>query len=73
MIQAALLSRAAQLSGAVEIARERLLKQLRLVSLPHLTEKAGLAWDQAVDRAMDAYEERWNAPHPIRAAAALTA
>ncbi|WP_433892156.1 ribonucleotide-diphosphate reductase subunit beta [Streptomyces sp. CA-111067] len=72
-IQVALISRAAQLSGAIEIARERLVKQLRLVGLPHLTEKAGLAWDQAVDRAIDAYEERWNAPHPIRAAAALTA
>lgn len=71
-IQAALLSRAAQLRGAVEIARERLLKQLRLVSLPHLTEEAGTAWDTAVDKALDAYEERWSAPHPIRAAALLT-
>lgn len=71
-IQAALLSRAAQLRGAVEIARERLLKQLRLVSLPHLTEEAGTAWDTAVDKALDAYEERWSALHPIRAAALVS-
>jgi ribonucleoside-diphosphate reductase beta chain len=69
-IRPALLSRAAQLSGSVDIARERLVKQLRLVGLPHLAEKAGAAWDLAVETALDAYAERWNAPHPIRAAAA---
>ncbi|MEV1077629.1 ribonucleotide-diphosphate reductase subunit beta [Streptomyces sp. NPDC050211] len=69
-IRAALLSRATQLRGSVEIARERLVKQLRLVGLEHLVEKAGLSWDLAVDKALDAYEERWSAPHPIRAAAA---
>ncbi|MFF5185137.1 ribonucleotide-diphosphate reductase subunit beta [Streptomyces sp. NPDC000345] len=69
-IRAALLSRAAQLRGSVDIARERLVKQLRLVGLPHLVEKAGAAWDLAIDTALDAYAERWNAPHPIRAAAA---
>jgi ribonucleoside-diphosphate reductase beta chain len=66
----ALRSRAAQLHGSVEIARERLVKQLRLVGLPELSEKAGAAWDLAVETALDAYAERWNAPHPIRAAAA---
>jgi ribonucleoside-diphosphate reductase beta chain len=46
------------------------VKQLRLVGLPELSEKAGAAWDLAVETALDAYAERWNAPHPIRAAAA---
>ncbi|MET9236566.1 ribonucleotide-diphosphate reductase subunit beta [Streptomyces cellulosae] len=69
-LHAALLSRAAQIRGSVEIARERLAKQLRLVGLPHVAEKAVASWDLAVETALDAYAERWNAPHPIRAAAA---
>ncbi|NGN67984.1 hypothetical protein G5C51_29305, partial [Streptomyces sp. A7024] len=70
-LPAALHSRAAQLGGGMAIARERLLKQLRLIALPHLAERAGRAWDQAIEQALDAYEEHWNAPHPVRAAARL--
>jgi ribonucleoside-diphosphate reductase beta chain len=72
VFQSALLGRAAQLREAVDIARQRLQKQLRLVGLPDLTEKAATAWDAAVEAALDAYELRWNAPHPIRAAALVS-
>lgn len=71
-IPAALRSRAGQLQAGIEIARERLLKQLRLVGLPELTDDAARAWDHAVAAALDAYEERWSARHPIRAAAAAS-
>jgi ribonucleoside-diphosphate reductase beta chain len=67
-IHPALLSRAAQLRGAIEIARERLVKQLRLVGLAHLHDRAGRAWDEGIEVALDAYAERWGTPHPIRAA-----
>jgi ribonucleoside-diphosphate reductase beta chain len=71
MIRAALRSRAGQLQNNVDIAQERLLKQLRLIGLPQLTERAELTWQRAVTTALDAYEQRWDAPHPIRAAAKL--
>ncbi|MQY22605.1 ribonucleotide-diphosphate reductase subunit beta [Nocardia macrotermitis] len=61
--------RAAHLSGGVAIARSRLLKQLRLIGLPDLTERAARAWDAAIEAALDAYEQRWDSPHPIRAVA----
>lgn len=68
MIPAALASRAAQLQGSVDIAQERLLKQLRLIGLPHLIESTEQAWIGGIRKALDAYEERWPTPHPIRAA-----
>ncbi|GAA2117187.1 hypothetical protein GCM10009759_63360 [Kitasatospora saccharophila] len=68
-IPVALQGRAAQLQGSVDIGRERLLKQLRIIGLPELTERADQAWTAGIDKALDAYQERWDAPHPIRAAA----
>jgi ribonucleoside-diphosphate reductase beta chain len=68
-IRMALNSRAAQLQQGVDIAEERLLKQLRLIGLPQLCEPARAAWQDAVATALDGYEEHWNTPHPIRAAA----
>ncbi|MFJ1702301.1 ribonucleotide-diphosphate reductase subunit beta [Kitasatospora sp. NPDC088346] len=69
-IPAALASRAAQLQGSVDIGRERLLKQLRIIGLPELVERVDQAWSAGIDKALDAYQARWDAPHPIRAAAA---
>jgi ribonucleoside-diphosphate reductase beta chain len=69
VIRMALMSRAAQLQQNVDIAEERLLKQLRLIGMPELAETALTAWRQAIDKALDGYEQTWNAPHPIRAAA----
>ncbi len=65
----ALAGRAAQLQGSVDIGRERLLKQLRIIGLPELTDSADQAWGAGIGKALDAYEERWETPHPIRAAA----
>jgi ribonucleoside-diphosphate reductase beta chain len=70
-IRVALLGRATQLQGQVDIAEERLLKQLRLIGLPALADRALQAWRAGIDKALDAYEERWNTAHPIRAAARL--
>jgi ribonucleoside-diphosphate reductase beta chain len=70
-IRVALLGRATQLQGQVDIAEERLLKQLRLIGLPELTGRAQQTWRDAIDKALDAYQERWGAAHPIRAAAHL--
>jgi ribonucleoside-diphosphate reductase beta chain len=69
VIRMALLSRAAQLQQNVDIAEERLLKQLRLIGMPELSEAAVTAWRRGIVEALDGYEQTWNAPHPIRAAA----
>ncbi|HEX4829560.1 MAG TPA: hypothetical protein VH478_00515, partial [Trebonia sp.] len=55
----ALLARAAQLQGEADIARDRVVRQLRLIGLPHLASEAGRAWDAAISRALDAYADRW--------------
>jgi ribonucleoside-diphosphate reductase beta chain len=67
----ALVSRAAQLQQNVDIAEERLVKQLRLIGMPELAETALTAWRQAIVKALDGYEENWGTPHPIRAAARI--
>ena len=67
-IPAALMSRAAQLQGSVDIGRERLLKQLRIIGLPELVDSVDQAWAAGIGKALDAYEETWNSPHPIRVA-----
>lgn len=69
-LRQALNARAAQLRGNVEIARERLLKQARVIGLADLSQGLDEGWTASVDRALDAYAERWDAEHPIRAAAA---
>ncbi len=66
----ALASRAAQLQGSVDIGRERLLKQLRIIGMPELVESLDQLWTAGIDKALDAYEEAWDAQHPIRAAKA---
>ena len=69
-IPMALASRAAQLQGSVDIGRERLLKQLRIIGMPELVESLDQLWTAGIDKALDAYEEAWDAQHPIRAAKA---
>jgi ribonucleoside-diphosphate reductase beta chain len=71
-LRAALHSRAAQLQGNVEMAAERLVRQLSSIGLAELAGPATEAWQRGIDRALDAYAERWQAPHPIRAALAAT-
>ncbi|HEY0166636.1 MAG TPA: ribonucleotide-diphosphate reductase subunit beta [Jatrophihabitans sp.] len=70
-IRMALVSRAAQLQQNVDIAEERLVKQLRLIGMPELADAALTAWRQAIVKAIDGYEENWGSPHPIRAAARI--
>lgn len=72
-IRQALTSRAAQLADVLDTGEQRLLKQLRLVGLAGMCERAADAWRTGVDAALDAYEDRWHAPHPIRAAKARAA
>ena len=69
VIPAARISRAAQLQGSVDIAEERLVKQLNLIGLPDLVAPATERWHAEIDKALDAYQERWSAPHPIRSVA----
>lgn len=70
VIRAALLGRAAQLRNNVEIATDRVLKQLRLIGLGYLTEPVRASWEAGIEKALDAYEQRWGSRHPLRAAAA---
>lgn len=67
----ALISRAGQLQGSVDIAEERMLKQLRVIGLPELSDRSVRHWRAGIGKALDAYEQRWNEPHPIRAAARI--
>jgi ribonucleoside-diphosphate reductase beta chain len=63
-------SRRRQLREQVDIAEDRLVKQLRLIGLADTVPDARLAWRDAVDVALDAYQEAWHSPHPLRTAAA---
>jgi acyl-CoA synthetase (AMP-forming)/AMP-acid ligase II len=67
-LRPALMSFAAQLRGEAEVGEQRLLKQLRLIGLAELCDRARDAWRTAIDAALDGYEQRWDAQHPIRAA-----
>lgn len=63
----ALAQRAGQLQKLVDIGRERLKLQVRTIGLQRDLAEIDGAWTAAVSAALDAYEHRWNAPHPIRA------
>jgi ribonucleoside-diphosphate reductase beta chain len=71
VLPAALRSRAGILQANVDIAEERLLKQLRLIGPGQLSGQAQDAWQAAIGKALDAYQRRWDAAHPLRAAARL--
>ncbi|MCD0453479.1 ribonucleotide-diphosphate reductase subunit beta [Actinocorallia sp. API 0066] len=70
-VKTALVFRAAQLRGGFEIARDRAVRQLAHIGLPDAVADAAEVWDTALERALDAYEEHWNTPHPVRAAGSL--
>jgi ribonucleoside-diphosphate reductase beta chain len=70
VLRPALLARAAQLQSAIDIAEGRLLKQLHLIGLGKLADGAAEAWRSAVADSVNAYQERWQHPHPIQAALA---
>lgn len=61
--------RAGQLQSALDIARDRLHRQLRWLGLDTLVAAADQAWTRGVDDALDRYHDVWGEPHPIRAAA----
>ncbi|GAA2724409.1 ribonucleotide-diphosphate reductase subunit beta [Actinocorallia aurantiaca] len=71
-VRTALGIRAAQLRGGFDIARDRAMRQLSHIGLPEAVPEAGAVWDRALERALDAYAEHWNTPHPVRAAGALS-
>ncbi|WP_327697962.1 ribonucleotide-diphosphate reductase subunit beta [Streptomyces sp. NBC_00459] len=69
-VRTALEFRAAQLRGGFEIARDRAVRQLAHIGLPTAVGEAEAVWAAALDRSLDAYEEHWNTPHPVRAVGA---
>jgi ribonucleoside-diphosphate reductase beta chain len=68
-IAMALNSRKAQLQEQIDIAEDRLLKQLRLIGMPEECDAAQRAWRRGVERALDGYHERWGTAHPLRVGA----
>ncbi|HEV2370662.1 MAG TPA: ribonucleotide-diphosphate reductase subunit beta [Streptosporangiaceae bacterium] len=69
-MRTALALRAGQLRAAFEVARDRAVRQLAHIGLPDAVAEAAAVWDTALEAALDAYEEHWAAPHPVRVAAA---
>ncbi|GAA2573742.1 ribonucleotide-diphosphate reductase subunit beta [Actinomadura fulvescens] len=70
VLRVALRSRAAQLTGQWDMARDRMLRQLAVIGLPELRTEAARTWQTGCDEAMDEYHERWDTQHPVRRAAA---
>ncbi|WFB09334.1 AMP-binding protein [Streptomyces sp. LX-29] len=68
-LRPALVTRAEQLSGHWELARDRMLRQLGQIGLGELRGVAGRSWDGGRERALDEYRERWGVDHPVRLAA----
>lgn len=71
-VRTALVLRAGQLRGGFAIARDRALRQLAHIGLPEAVPEAGRVWDGALERALDAYADHWNTPHPVRVAGAAS-
>jgi len=69
VIRQALLYRVAQLENQVAIARDRLLRQLRLIGLEDRQADADSRWTAACEAALNAYRGHWNTDHPLRALA----
>ncbi|SHH24522.1 ribonucleoside-diphosphate reductase beta chain [Jatrophihabitans endophyticus] len=65
-IRMAAQSRRRQWQEQLDIAEDRLLKQLRMIGLADARPAAQAAWRAAVDSALDLYEQRWGGPHPLR-------
>jgi ribonucleoside-diphosphate reductase beta chain len=73
VIRIALEYRAAQLRGVWAVARERVVRQLRSIGLPDAAPAATDAFDRSIDRALDAYSDRWGRPHPVRSVSGAAA
>lgn len=69
-LPAALEQRAGTVEYLIAIARERMHRQLGSIRLTDAADELDTAWDAAVRSALDAYEQRWNEPHALRARAA---
>jgi ribonucleoside-diphosphate reductase beta chain len=68
VMRAALNHRAAQLKAQWDLARDRAVRQLRLMGLPGLRDDLAVAWSGAFDSALAEYRERWDREHPVAAA-----
>jgi ribonucleoside-diphosphate reductase beta chain len=66
VIRVGLELRAAQLRGVWAMARDRVGRQLHSIGLPDAAPAATEAFDRSIDRALDAYADRWGRPHPVR-------
>lgn len=69
VIRAALTQRAAQMSAQWSLARDRAVRQLRLIGLAGMRGEVEAAWQGSLERALAEYRERWDAPHPVAKAA----
>lgn len=61
--------RVAQLENHVTIARDRVLRQLRIIGLEGRQPDADSQWTAACETALDAYHDHWNTDHPLRVSA----
>jgi ribonucleoside-diphosphate reductase beta chain len=66
VIRLGLEHRAAQVRGVWAMARERVVRQVRSIGLPAAAPAAADAFDRSLERALDAYSDRWGRPHPVR-------
>ncbi|KAA2250145.1 hypothetical protein F0L68_39055 [Solihabitans fulvus] len=72
-LRPALLQRAAQIETQWELARDRMIRQLSLIDLRDLRDRAERVWADARSAALDSYQERWGVEHPVRRAEGITA
>ncbi|MEU2059743.1 ribonucleotide-diphosphate reductase subunit beta [Streptomyces sp. NPDC013455] len=64
-LRAALVQRAALVRGQWNASKDRALRQLRLIGLPDRHDAIAVAWEEAIDRAMDEYANNWGVKHPV--------
>jgi ribonucleoside-diphosphate reductase beta chain len=65
VLRPALAARAAQIQFQWTVAYERMVKQLNLVGLHRLRDRADQAWQDAFDQVFARYRETWGADHPV--------
>jgi ribonucleoside-diphosphate reductase beta chain len=71
VLKSALLQRGRLVRAHWDEAKERALRQLRLIGLQEQQAEVALAWEQGCAEAMAEYEKNWDAPHPVAVVAAV--
>jgi ribonucleoside-diphosphate reductase beta chain len=70
VLRSALLQRGRLVRAQWDGAKERALRQLRLIGLEERRAAVARAWDQGCAEALEEYERNWSAPHPVAVLAA---